>query len=283
MKFKSCLCACALLLSLSTSGRSACLDEIRQRGTLTAGTGLMGVKPSIWQDQSGSYHGFDWEFMQEIAKRIGIPKIAFVTTEWTSLIPGLQAKRWDIILSDLEVTQERVVKAHIDFSRPYLLLYDYVIVLKDSPIHAVSDLKGKTLGSTLGTNDSLTAHQMVGDGMAATVKDFNTFGDPFVALKNGQIDAVILDQVTYTGQRTLMSNLRTVGGPIARRPKPEWANAEAAQSYRLGSEAVAIRQECKDLLAAVNTALTGMDADGTRQTILTQYGVWEPEQVKLTK
>ena len=244
MKLKSWLCACALLLSLSTSGRSACLDEIRQRGTLTAGTGLMGVKPSIWQDQSGGYHGFDWEFMQEIAKRIGIPKIAFVTTEWTSLIPGLQAKRWDIILSDL---------------------------------------RGKTLGSTLGTNDSLTAHQMVGDGMAATVKDFNTFGDPFVALKNGQIDAVILDQVTYSGQRTLMSNLRTVGGPIPRRPKPEWANAEAAQSYRLGSEAIAIRQECKDLLAAVNTALTGMDADGTRRTILTQYGVWEPEQVKLTK
>jgi ABC-type amino acid transport substrate-binding protein len=283
MKLKSCLCACALVLALSTIGRSSCLDEIRQRGTLTAGTGLMGVKPSIWQDESGGYHGFDWEFMQEIAKRTGIPKIAFVTTEWTSLIPGLQAKRWDIILSDLEVTQERVVKAHIDFSSPYLLLYDYVIVLKDSPIHALPDLKGKTLGSTLGTNDSLTAHQMVGDGMAATVKDFNTFGDPFVALKNGQVDAVVLDQVTYAGQRTLMSNLRTVGSPIPRRPKPEWASAEAAQSYRLGSEAIATRTECRDLRDAINTALVGMEADGTRQAILTRYGVWEPEQVKLTK
>jgi cystine transport system substrate-binding protein len=243
----------------------------------------MGVKPSIWQDQSGGYHGFDWELMQEIAKRIGIPKIAFVTTEWTSLIPGLQAKRWDIILSDLEVTQERVVKAHIDFSRPYLVLYDYVIVLKDSPIRTMSDLKGKTLGSTLGTNDSLTAHQLVNDGMAATVKDFNTFGDPFVALKNGQVDAVIMDQVTLSGQRALMSNLRTIGDPVRRRAKPEWANAEAAQSYRLGSEAIAIRPECRDLLDAVNAALTGMDADGTRQAILTQYGIWEPEQAKLTK
>jgi ABC-type amino acid transport substrate-binding protein len=283
MKIKSGLCACALLLSLTSNGRSACLDEIRQRGTLTAGSGLMGVKPSIWQDEAGAYHGFDWELMQEIAKRIGIPKIAFVTTEWTSLMPGLQAKRWDIILSDLEVTQERVVKAHVDFSSPYLLLYDYVIVLKDSPIHTVSDLKGKTLGSTLGTNDSLSAHQMVNDGTAATVKDFNTFGDPFVALKNGQVDAVVLDQVTYAGQRTLMANLRTVGGPVGRRPKPEWANAEAAQSYRLGSEAIATRQECRDLLGAINGALSGMESDGTRQAILTRYGVWEPEQVKLTK
>jgi ABC-type amino acid transport substrate-binding protein len=37
------------------------------------------------------------------------------------------------------------------------------------------------------------------------------------------------------------------------------------------------------LLNAINAALTDMEADGTRQAILAKYGVWEPEQVKLTK
>jgi ABC-type amino acid transport substrate-binding protein len=283
MQIKTCLLASAALFISSHAAHSACLDDIRKKGTLTAGSGIMGDKPSLWQDQSGTYHGIDWDLSRQIATRIGIPNISFVTTEWTSLIPGLQAKRWDIILSDIEITQERVVKAHVDFSRPYFLLYDYVIVMKDSPIQTLADLKGKTLGSTLGTNDSLTAHQLVDDGVAATVKDFNTFGDPFVALKNGQIDAAVLDQATLSGQRTIMSNLRTVGGPIRRRPKPEWAEAEAKQAYRLGSEGVATRQECKDLLNAINAALTDMEADGTRQAILAKYGVWEPEQVKLTK
>jgi ABC-type amino acid transport substrate-binding protein len=283
MQIKTCLLASAALVIVSHAAHSACLDDIRKKGTLTAGSGIMGDKPSLWLDQSGTYHGIDWDLLRQIATRIGIPNISFVTTEWTSLIPGLQAKRWDIILSDIEITQERVVKAHVDFSRPYLLLYDYVIVMKDSPIQTLADLKGKTLGSTLGTNDSLTAHQLVDDGVAATVKDFNTFGDPFVALKNGQIDAAVLDQATLSGQRTIMSNLRTVGGPLRRRPKPEWAEAEAKAAYRLGSEGVATRQDCKDLLNAINAALTDMEADGTRQAILAKYGVWEPEQVKLTK
>ena len=273
----------AAVLCLCQAGHAGCLDDIRKKGTLTAGTGIMGDKPSLWLDQSGVYHGIDWDLLRQIATRTGIAQIAFITTEWTSMIPGLQAKRWDIILSDIEITQERVLKAHVDFSRPYFLLYDYVIVMKDSPVQSLADLKGKTLGSTLGTNDSLTAHQLVDDGVAATVKDFNTFGDPFVALKNGQIDAAVLDQATLSGQRTLMANLRTVGGPIRRRPKPEWAEAEAKASYRLGSEGVATRPECKDLLNAINAALTDMEADGTRQAILSKYGVWEPEQVTLTK
>ncbi len=273
----------ALVLCASGAAQAGCLDEVRSRGVITAGNGIMGDKPSLWQDQDGAYHGLDWDILQQLSKRLGIPRTNFVITEWTSLIPGLKAKRWDIILSDMEVTQERLVKAKVLFSRPYLLLYDYVIVLQNSPVKSLADLKGKTLGSTLGTNDSLTAHQLVGDGVAAEVKDFNTFGDPFVALRNGQIDAAVLDQATLSGERSLMSNLRTVGGPIRRRAKPDWAAAEAAANYRLGSEAIAVRPECTDLLAAIDKALTDMEADGTRQAILTRYGIWEKDQEHLLK
>src|SRR5882757_1072984 len=142
MHIKAGLLASAVLVILSHAAQSACLDDIRKKGTLTAGSGIMGDKPSLWQDQSGTYHGIDWDLLRQIATRIGVPSISFVTTEWTSLIPGLQAKRWDIILSDIEITQERVIKAHVDFSRPYFLLYDYVIVMKDSPIQTLADLKG---------------------------------------------------------------------------------------------------------------------------------------------
>jgi len=273
----------ALMLCAWGTARAGCLDDIRASGVITAGNGIFGDKPSLWQDQDGTYHGLDWDILQQLAKRLNIPRTKFVITEWTSLIPGLKSKRWDIILSDMEVTQERLVRAKVLFSRPYLLLYDYVIVMQDSPVKTLADLKGKTLGSTLGTNDSLTAHQLVDDGIAAAVKDFNTFGDPFVALRNGQVAAAVLDQATLSGQRQLMTNLRTVGEPIRRRAKPEWAAAEAAAPYRLGSEAIAVRPECTDLLAAIDRALADMERDGTRQAILAKYGIWEKDQEKLLK
>lgn len=285
MRLRFGLAAAALAAGLftMTAARADCLDQIKQAGVITSGSGVMGTKPSLWQDDSGKLQGFDYEIFQELAKRMGIPKTKFITTEWTTLIPGLKAKRWDIILSDMAVNQERIHNAHIDFSEPYFILYDYVIVKDNSPIKSVADLKGKTIGSTLGTLDSLNAHQMVTAGQAGAVKDYNTFGDPFVALENGQVDAVVLDQATLTGQKEKLKDLRIVGGPIAYHAKPEWAAAEAKAPYRLGALAIAVRPECPALLSALNAAMESMNKDGTREAILKKYGVWSDEQAHLMK
>ncbi|HMM63364.1 MAG TPA: transporter substrate-binding domain-containing protein [Mesorhizobium sp.] len=243
----------------------------------------MGTKPFVWKNEDGTYGGFEWEIFQELGKRIGVAKVDYEITEWSTLIPGLKADRWDIILSSMSATQERVQNAGIEFSTPYFLLIDHVIVKGDSPIQSVADLKGKVLGSTLGTNDSLNAHRMVDNGEAGSVLDFNTFGEPFVALENGQVDAVILDQGTLAGQREKLDDLRIVGDPIYYKPKPEWADAEAKSPYVFGAIAVGVRRECPDLLAAVNKGLGSMDADGTRKAILEKYGMWADYVAKLTK
>lgn len=272
----------ALLVAMGAA-RADCLDDIRKAGVITAGNGIMGTKPSVWQNTDGTYSGFEWDMFKEVAKRIGVAKPEYIVTEWTSLIPGLKAKRWDIIFSGMAVTQEREQGAGISYSIPYFLLYDRVIVLKDSKITSLADLKGKTLGSTLGTMDSINAHMMVDEGKAAKVLDFNTFGDPFAALRNGQVDAVILDQGTLYGQQQTMHDLRTLGEPIYYHPKPQWAAAEEKAPYVLGGTAVGVRKDCPDLLQAINKALESMDADGTRKAILTKYGVWAPYQAKLMK
>jgi len=272
----------AVLLCAATA-RAGCLDDIRKTGVIKSGNGIMGTKPSVWQNQDGSYTGFEWEIFQELAKRIGVAKPEYVITEWTSLIPGLKAGRWDIILSGMAVTQEREQSAGIRYTIPYFMLYDYAIVAANSPIKTLADLKGKTLGSTLGTMDSLNAHMLVDHGDAGSVLDFNTFGEPFIALRNSQVDAVILDQGTLYGQQEAMHDLRTIGEPIYYHPKPAWADAEAKAPYILGGTAIGTRAECDDLRAALNKALESMDADGTRKAILTKYGVWADYQAKLMK
>jgi ABC-type amino acid transport substrate-binding protein len=261
----------------------ACLDEIKKTGGIKSANGLMGLKPYVWKNQDGTYSGFEWEIFQEVAKRIGGVKPDYEITEWTTMIPGLKAKRWDIILSGMSVTQERIQGAGINYSNPYFMLYDLVIVPGDSPIKTMDDLKGKTVSSTLGTMDSINAHALVDSGAAANVLDFNTFGEPFVALQNHQVDAVILDQATLLGQKETTKDLRSVGKALAYRPKPEFAEAESKAAYILGGTAVGVRQECDDLRTAINDALASMDADGTRTRILEKYGIWDQEQVKLMK
>jgi ABC-type amino acid transport substrate-binding protein len=272
----------ALVVSV-TSVRAGCLDDIKKAGVIKSGNGIMGTKPSVWQNPDGSYSGFEWELFQEMAKRMGVGKPEYEITEWTSLIPGLKADRWDIIFSGMAVTQEREQGAGITYSDPYFMLYDYVIVPKDSPIKTLADLKGKTLASTLGTMDSINAHMLLDDGKIANVMDFNDFGQPFAALRNGQVDGVVLDQGTLYGQQEQMHDLRTIGEPIYYHPKPQWAEAEKKAPYILGGTAIGVRKECPDLLKAINTALESMDADGTRKAILTKYGVWADYQAKLMK
>ncbi len=280
---KAIACGTLAIIAAVTSARADCLDDIRKAGVIKSGNGIMGDKPSVWQNQDGSYSGFEWDLFQEIGKRIGVPKQEYVVTEWTSLIPGLKAGRWDIILSGMAVTQERIQGAGITYSDPYFLLYDYAIVPKDSKIQTLADLKGKTIGSTLGTMDSLNAHQMVEEGEAAKVLDFNDFGAPFVALRNGQVDAVVLDQSTLFGQQANLHDLRTVGEPIKYHPKPDWAAAEAKAPYVLGSLAIGVRKDCPALLAAINGAIEGMNKDGTRKALLVKYGIWSDEQANLMK
>ncbi|UVK47781.1 transporter substrate-binding domain-containing protein [Mesorhizobium sp. AR07] len=272
-----------MMVTATSSWADQCLDNIKAKGVLLSGNGLMGTKPFIWKNEDGTYQGFEWDIFQEIGKRMGVAKVDYEITEWSTLIPGLKADRWDIILSAMSATQERIKNAGVEFSSPYFLLIDHVIVKKDSAIQSMDDLKGKILGTTMGTNDSLNAHRLVTEGKAGSVLDYNSFGEPFVALQNGQVDAVILDQGTFAGQQEALGNMRTVGEPIYYQPKPEWAEAEGKAHYILGSSAVAVKRECPDLLAAINTALASMEADGTRKAILEKYGMWADYQSKMTK
>jgi ABC-type amino acid transport substrate-binding protein len=277
----------ALAFALTTVStclaQAGCLDDIKKAGVITAGSGAMGTKPAAWQNDDGSYSGYEWDIFHEIGTRLGIPKEDYVVTEWSTLIPGVKAKRWDIILSGMLITQERVQGGGVIFSNPYFMIYDDVIVKGDSSIKTLDDLKGKTIASVLGTMDSLNAHALVDKGLAAKVLDFNTFGDPFTALQNGQADAVVIDQGTLSGQIQTMKDLRTIGEPIKYTPKPEWAAAEAQAPYILGAQGIGMRKDCEDLRTAINGALAAMEADGTRKAILEKYGSWSPFQAKMMK
>lgn len=274
--------ATALTALGAVGARAGCLDDIKSRGLITAGMGIMGMKPYVWKD-GNQVKGFEWEMFQELAKRLGVPKAEYAVTEWSSLIPGLKSQKWDIVMSSMSVTQERIQGAGITFSRPYLIQYDVLVVNSGSEIKTLADLKGKTIGATLGSMESINSHRLVDSGAAARVADFNGMAEPFLALANKQVDAVMADQLTYAVQKQGLSGLTAVGDPIPYQPKLGWEAQEAKADYIQGSAAVAIRPECSDLKAAIDNALLQMEADGTRQRIFRTYGIWDATQQNLVK
>jgi ABC-type amino acid transport substrate-binding protein len=92
------------------------------------------------------------------------------------------------------------------------------------------------------------------------------------------VDAVILDHLTYLGQKQEMTNLKAVGEPLFYISKPEYKEAQEKADYRLGGVGVAVRKEDTALLEAINKALDEMDQEGVRQKIFEKYGVWDGYQ-----
>lgn len=270
------LLATVFLAPAASYASADTLDDIRASGTVQIGQGIMGLKPIIWQNTDGSYSGYEYDMLQYILAKIGVKKFEYVTTEWSTLFPGLKSKRWDIVFSGVAITQERASGGEAKFTRPYFMYLDYVIVPKASPYHDLADLKGKVAASVLGTMDSLTAHNLADKGAFSEIKDFNTFGEPFVALRNGQVDAVVIDQTTLKGQQDNMGDLRVLAGPYFYEPKPEWKDAESKAPYKLGAVGLAVRADDTRLLAALNQAIDDMYSDGTNEKILKKYGVWDP-------
>ncbi len=248
------------------------LDDIKKAGTIKVGVGVMGTKPWVYQNEDGTYAGMEYEMLQYILPKLGVSKFEYVPVEWDSLIPGLKAKRFDIIFSGMTVTEERRQGAGIEFTRPYYFESDRIAVLEDSPYKTPDDLKGKILATTVGTVEEMQAKTMVSKGQGAEIKSFDDFAAPFLALQNKQVDAVIVDNTTFGEQKKVTPNIRIIGDPMSLAANPDWQAKQAAAGYKFGGDGLGVRKEDTALLAALNQALDDMDKEGVRQKILRSTG-----------
>jgi ABC-type amino acid transport substrate-binding protein len=278
----------AVLLGMAFIGVAAApsdadtLDQIKKSGVIRIGTGVLGLKPWLWQEPNGEYTGVEADLARRIAKELGV-KPEFVITEWTTLIPGLKADRWDIIISSMAKSEERINGGGIQFSNPYFLIYDQIRVKAESPVHSQEDLKGKVVGSAVGTIDSIVAHTLKDKGILGDVKDFNTQNEPFFALQNDQVDAVIIDPNVFNAQKDQFPGMRIVMDNIFFVPKPEWAAAQDKADYIFGGVAIGVRKEDDRLREQLNSILAKLEQNGERKALFVKYGVWSPLQENLMK
>ena len=196
--------------------------------------------------------GIDVEIAEAIGEKLGL-EVEVQDMEFDSIITAVSTGKADIGLAGMTVTPER--QKNINFTDTYATGIQSVIVREDSDIQTIDDLQGKKIGVQLSTTGDIKASEQFGE---ENVEKFNKGNDAVMALSQGKIDAVIIDNqpaLSYVASTDGLKILDT-----------QYAEEEYAACIARGNDA---------LLDAVNGALAELKEDGTFQSILDKYIVTE--------
>jgi cystine transport system substrate-binding protein len=236
----------AIALTASTAGWGAdLLDAVKQRGTLRIG--LEGTYPPFnFRDEHGELTGYDVDIARAIAQKMGA-KPEFTTVEWSGLLGGLQAGKYDVIVNQVAATDKR--REVFDFSDPYVMSAAQLIVRADDtrPWRSLDDLKGRKVGVSQGSNYAELAKSVAG----AQVRIYPGAQEYLQDLAERRIDVALNDSllVPYLQQKTKL--------PIK----------GAAFVGKVEQNAIPFAKGNPKFKAAIDKALEDMKADGTFQRI----------------
>ena len=165
-------------------------------GKLTIATGQPAYSPWVENDEPESGEGFEAAVAYAVAGKLGFTNADVVwkrTTFDQAIAPG--AKDWDFNLQQFSITDER--KKAVDFSTPYYTTTQTVVTYKGSKIAAVNSvagLKDALLGVQIGTTSQADVTKLIAP--TTQPKVFNTNEDAVQALKNKQVDGLVVDLPT---------------------------------------------------------------------------------------
>jgi polar amino acid transport system substrate-binding protein len=139
--------------------------------------------PHAMAKLSGGIEGFNVDFANEIAKRLH-RAIEIDATQFSGLLPGLQAGAYDFIAAPTTVTKERA--ENLLFTEGYLNTDFQFVVKKDTPdIKALEDLKGKVIAVNKGAVYDSWARDLA-DKIGWTIESYGTNTDAIQAVISGR-------------------------------------------------------------------------------------------------
>ncbi len=180
----------AALLVAAPSGARAkgLLDEAKARGELVLGTELQ-FAPFEFLD-SGAPKGYSVDLMALVAGVLGV-KVRYVDLPFVSVIPGLDAKKFDMVEATTTITKARLERYY--FTLP---IADATVALVkrkgDDSIRKPSDIAGKTVGGTKGSAQTKELRTYAGTlpGGVKEIKEYIGSPNAYADLAAGRVDAV---------------------------------------------------------------------------------------------
>lgn len=212
--------------------------------------------PWSFKDAQGTLQGWDVEIASALCEKMKA-KCEIVAQDWDGIIPGLMAKKYDMIVASMAITEQR--RQRVDFSDKYKETMSRFISRKGAPQDvSPAALKGKTIGVQRG---SIQANYLSQNYKDSDLKFYDTPQAAELDLVAGRVEYILGNKVTY-----FVGFMKT----------PEAKNFEFVGPDLKGGllgdgNGIAVRKGDTDLLSKVNAALAAIRADGTYDRITTKY------------
>ena len=215
------------------------------------------IPPTQYIDESGELVGLHRELGDAIAERLCLEPV-YQNVSFEVQIPGLASDRWDMINTGLYYTPER---SKIMQLIPYRVNSLALITPEGNPagVDSPEDLAGKVVGVEIAGFEEKTLRELdaaqVAKGLEPMdIRVFNTYGDTFLALGAGQLDAVFAGDDIGTYYQKQGRFTKPISGLLPGTPSA-FATDEMA------------------LAEAIRDALQKMADDGAYQAVMDEYGV----------
>ena len=148
--------------------------------------------PFAEKGADGNWKGWEIEIGNSICTAMN-EKCEWVEVAWDGIIPALLAKKFDVIMSSMSITEERMNT--IDFSDKYYNTPAVMVAPKDSSIDGTPDsVKGKIVGVQVSTTHANYAEKHL-QPTADQIKTYQTFDEHNQDLVAGRVDAVVGDSL----------------------------------------------------------------------------------------
>ena len=217
-----------------------------EAGKLTMATNAT-FPPYEMTTDSGEIEGIDVDTAKAIAEKLGL-ELQIDDMDFDAALLSVQQGKADIVMAGVTVTDER--KAVMDFSDSYATGIQSIIVPEGSDITSPDDLAGKKIGTQRGTTGYIYCSDDFGDDAVVAYDDGLT---AVQALKNGQVDAVVIDNAPATEYVAANPGLVILD------------TSYAEEDYAIGMAKGSALED------TVNAALEELKADGTLQSIVDKY------------
>lgn len=206
-------------------------------------------------DRENQLVGFDIDLAKALCQQMKAD-CTFTNNAFDSLIPSLKFRRYDAVISGMDITPDR--SKQVDFTQPYYA-NSAIVIARKGKFDDFSQLKGKRIGVENGT----THQKFLQDKHPEVVMvAYDSYQNAILDMKNGRLDGVFGDSAVVNQWLKTNNDLATVGDHVT------------DTDYFGTGLGIAVRKGNDELREKLNSALAEMKANGSWQQLNQK---WFPE------
>ncbi|MGO1507838.1 MAG: transporter substrate-binding domain-containing protein [Microbacteriaceae bacterium] len=224
------------------------LEKAQEEGTITLA--VASEQPYSWVED-GEATGATIAMHEEIFSNLGIDNLEIEEVDWNSLIPGLNAGRWDVVSAGMSILPERCEEAA--FSDPEIMYTTSLVVPTGNPkglsdLDSVVDAGGDV---TLAVQSGAIEEGYANDLGVSNVIQVDSATAGIEVVQAGRADAFALTAVSMNWMTEDMDDVETTDAFVQ----------EIDGVEQIGAGSTVFRQEDTELLDAYNEELAKITAD----------------------